>query len=56
MTIPIKEPDIIIRNNEEGSCVVLDVAISGNRNIIKREAKKILECKTSLYKYRTSGM
>jgi hypothetical protein len=36
--------------------VRLDAAISGNRNIIKKEAKKILGCKTSLYKYRTSGM
>jgi hypothetical protein len=50
-TVPIKEPDTIIRDNEEGTCVVIDVAISGNGNIIKKEAEKILECNTSLYKY-----
>jgi len=41
------KPDIILRGNEEGTCVLVD------RNIIKREAEKILnrrsahvECKT----------
>jgi len=44
-TIPIKKPDIIIRDNEEGICVVIDAAISGDRNIIKKEAGKILKYK-----------
>jgi len=44
-TIPNNKPDIIIRDNEKGTCVVIDVAISGDRNVIKKEAKKILKFK-----------
>ena len=42
-TIPNNKPDIIIRDNENGICILIDVAISGNRNVIKKEAKKILK-------------
>jgi len=35
--IPNDKPDIIIRDNEK--------AISGDRNVIKKEAEKILKCK-----------
>jgi len=31
-----------IRDNEKGTCVLTDVAISGGRNVIKKEAEKIL--------------
>jgi len=34
-TIPNNKRDIIIRDNEKGSCVLIDVAISGERNVIK---------------------
>ena len=44
-TIPNNKPDIIIRDNEKGTCVLIDVAISGDRNVIKKEAEKILKCK-----------
>jgi hypothetical protein len=44
-TIPNNKPDIIIRNNEEGTCMLIDVAISGDRNVIKKEAEKILKYK-----------
>jgi hypothetical protein len=44
-TIPNNKPDIIIRNNEKGTCMLIDVAISGDRNVIKKEAKKILKYK-----------
>jgi hypothetical protein len=44
-TIPINKPDIIIRDNEKGTCMLIDVAISGERNVIKKEAKKILKYK-----------
>jgi hypothetical protein len=30
-TIPNNKPDIIIRNNEKGTCMLIDVAISGDR-------------------------
>jgi len=42
-TIPSNKPDIIIRDKEKGTCMVIDVAISGNRNVIKNEAEKILK-------------
>ena len=45
MTILIKKPDIIIRDNKEGTRVIIDVAISGDRNIIKKETEKILKYK-----------
>jgi hypothetical protein len=44
-TIPDNKPDITIRDNEKGTCVLIDVAISGDRNVIKKEAEKILKYK-----------
>jgi len=42
-TIPNNKPNIIIRVNEKGTCMLTDVAISGDRNVIKKEAEKILK-------------
>ena len=47
-TIPNNKPDIIIRDNEKRTCMLIDVAISGDRNAIKKEAEKDtthVECK-----------
>ena len=44
-TIPNNKPDIIIRGNEKETCMLIDVAISGDRNVIKKEAEKILKYK-----------
>jgi hypothetical protein len=44
-TIPNNKPDIIITNNKKGTCMLIDVAISDDRNVIKKEAKKILKYK-----------
>jgi len=44
-TIPSNKPDIIIRDNEKGTCMLIDIAISGDRNVIEKEAEKILKCK-----------
>jgi len=44
-TIPNNKPDIIIRDNEKGTCMLKDDAISGDRNIIKKEAERILKYK-----------
>ena len=44
-TIPNNKPDIIIRNNEKGARMLVDTAIHGGRNVIKREAEKILKYK-----------
>ena len=47
-TIPNNKPDITIRDNEKETCTLIDFAISGDRNVIKKEAEKILK-----YKYLT---
>jgi hypothetical protein len=41
--IPSNKPDIIIRHNEKGTCLLIDVAITGDRNVTKKEAEKILK-------------
>jgi hypothetical protein len=41
-TIPNDKPDTIIRDNEGGICMLIDVTIPGDRNMIKKEAGKIL--------------
>jgi hypothetical protein len=42
-TIPSNKPDIIIRDNKQGTCVLMAVAIPGDTNVIKKEAEKILK-------------
>ena len=51
ISIPNNKPDIIIRDNEKGTCMLIDVAISRDRNVIKKEAEKILK-----YKYLTTDI
>ena len=44
--IPNNKLDIISRDNENGTCMLTDVAISGDRNVIKKkETEKILKNK-----------
>ena len=43
-TIPNNKPDII-RDNEKRTCILIDVAIPRDRNVIKKEAEKILKYK-----------
>ena len=45
-TIPNNQPDFITRGNERGTYMLVDVAISGDRNVIKKEAEKIINIKT----------
>ena len=33
-TILNSKPDFIIRDNEKGTCMLIDVAVSGDRNVI----------------------
>jgi len=42
-TILNNKSDIIIRENEKGTCMLRDVAIPRDRNVIKKEAEKILK-------------
>ena len=44
-TIPNNKPDIIIHDSKQGACALLDVAIPGHRNVIKKEAEKIFKNK-----------
>jgi hypothetical protein len=44
-TIPNNRPDFVIRDNEKGTCILIDAAISGDRSVIKKEAEKILKYK-----------
>jgi hypothetical protein len=38
---PNNKPDIIIRDNEKQTCMLIDVAIPGDRNVINKEDEKI---------------
>jgi hypothetical protein len=37
-TIPNNKPDFINRDNKQGTCILIDVAISGDRNVIKKKS------------------
>jgi len=41
-TIPNNKPAILVRDNEKGTCMLIDVAVFGDRNVIKIEAETIL--------------
>jgi hypothetical protein len=41
-TSPKNKPDIIISDNKQGTSMLIDVAIPGDRNVTKKEADKIL--------------
>jgi len=55
-TIPNNKPDIIIGGNEKGTCMLIDVAISGDRNVIKKEVEKILNFKDLTTEFSACGM
>jgi len=40
-TVPNNKPDIIIHDKKEGTCMLIDVTVYGDRNMIKKEAEKI---------------
>jgi hypothetical protein len=43
--IPNNKPAIIIRHNKPGKCMLIDVALPEDKNVIKTEAEKILKYK-----------
>jgi len=49
-TIPNNKLDIIIHENDKGTCMLIDVAISGDSNVIKKEAEILKQ------KFNTCGM
>jgi hypothetical protein len=44
-TIPNNDPDIIMSDNVKETCTLIVVAISEDRNVIKKEAEEILKCR-----------
>ena len=44
-TIPNNKPDIIIRDNAKETCMLVDLAVLGDRNVMKTGAEKILRYK-----------
>ena len=55
-TAPNNKPDIVIRdNNKKGTCMLIDVAIPGDRNVIKKEIDKILQYKDLIIEIQRKG-
>jgi hypothetical protein len=44
-TISNNKPDIVIHDNKKGTCMLIDTVSPGDRNVIKKEAEKILKYK-----------
>jgi hypothetical protein len=42
---------MIICDNEKRTCMLIEIAISGERNIIKKKPRKFQNIKTLQYKY-----
>jgi polysaccharide pyruvyl transferase WcaK-like protein len=43
---------IVTRGNEKATCLLIDTAISRDRNVLKKEAEKILKYKDLTIEYR----
>jgi hypothetical protein len=54
--VPNNKPDIIIRDDEKETYMLIDVATSGDRNVIKKEAEKILKYKDLTIEINACGM
>ena len=55
-TIPNNKPDIIIRDNKQGTCMLIYVEIPRDRNVIKKEAEKIFKYKDLVIEIRRIGI
>ena len=55
-TLTNNKPGIIIRGNRKGTCLLIDVTITGNRNVIKKEGEMILKYKDLIIEFRSCGM
>jgi hypothetical protein len=40
-TIPNNKPNNKIHDNKKGTCMLIDVAIPGDRNVIKKELRRL---------------
>jgi hypothetical protein len=55
-TIRSNKTYIIIRDNKKGTHMLIDAAIPGDRNVIEKEAEKILQYKDLIKKFSACGM
>jgi hypothetical protein len=55
-TVANNRPDCIMLYNKQGTCMLIDVANPANRNVIKKEAEKILKHKDLTTVFSTCGM
>jgi hypothetical protein len=55
-TICNNKPNIITHYNEKETCLLIYTAISGDRNVIKKEAEYILKYKDLTKKYGACGI
>jgi hypothetical protein len=39
-TIPSNKPDITMRDDKQGTCMLIDVAIPGDRNVIRNKWRR----------------
>jgi hypothetical protein len=54
--IPNRKLDNIIQDNEKETCMLIDAAIAGDRNVIKKDAEKIKNIiRTLQQKYSACG-
>ena len=44
--VTANRPDIIIKNKKEKTCTLIDVAIPTDRNVVQKEAEKMLQYKS----------
>jgi len=44
--VTANRPDIIIKNNKEKTCTLIDVATPANRNVVQKEAENKLKYKS----------
>jgi len=44
--VTANRPDIIIKNEKEKTCTLIDVAIPADRNVVHKEAEKMLKYKS----------
>jgi hypothetical protein len=49
-------PDIIVKNKKEKTCLLIDVAIPSDKNVIQKQAEKKLKYKNLRQKFRECGI
>jgi len=48
--VTANRPDIIIKNKNEKTCTLLDVAIPADRNVVQKEAEKEVKIQEFMYR------